>query len=154
MFQRVRAKRAWLPILISTLAGLFVLGCRLNSNEHPVPYVPVDETVYLNSASAYDLQFVGGHIILPNHGHKGVIIYRRTAFEEANDFGVYDLCCPNHVDEACGVIEVVDGIYGRCSCDDQEFLLHDGAAMNGTTTWGLRPYQVDYDGISIRIRGM
>lgn len=154
MYPRFQTKISWRLILLWALVGFSVSGCRFDTPEHPVPYVPVDETVYLNSASAYDLQFVGGHMILPNHGYKGIIIYRRTDFGESNDFGVYDLTCPNHVDDACGAVEVVDGIYGQCSCDDQEFLLHDGAAMNGETTWGLRPYQADYNGVSLRIRGM
>ena len=47
------------PLYFFLVFGLFA-GCRGSSNRHPVPYAPVNETIYLNTPSAYDLQFVGG----------------------------------------------------------------------------------------------
>lgn len=41
--------------------GLFV-HCDGTNTRHPVPYAPINETIYLNTPSAYDLQFVGGSV--------------------------------------------------------------------------------------------
>jgi nitrite reductase/ring-hydroxylating ferredoxin subunit len=130
--------------------GLFA-GCRGSSNRHPVPYAPVNETIYLNTPSAYDLQFVGGSFAHSEWGYRGVVVYRRTNFGDANDFGVYDLCCPNHVSHACGTLFLVDNLTAECPCDGQQFLLFDGQALDGSSTWGLRPYQVGYDGVALYI---
>jgi len=135
-----------LPLLLVCL-----IACDGSTSQHPVPYAPVNETLYLNTPSAYDLQFVGGAAAYPNWGHRGVAIYRRTNFGDANDFGVYDLCCPNHVQSPCGTLQLIDNVTAKCPCDDQSFLLFDGSAMDGTTTWGLKPYQVGYDGVALYI---
>ncbi|NDD47234.1 MAG: hypothetical protein EBZ31_02610 [Flavobacteriia bacterium] len=136
--------------LLSFLVLLTVLiACDGSTSQHPVPYAPVNETIYLNTPSAYDLQFVGGSVAFPNLGYRGIVVYRRTNYGDANDFGVYDLCCPNHVSGTCGTLLLVDNLTAKCPCDDQSFLLFDGSAMDGTTTWGLKPYQVGYDGVAL-----
>jgi hypothetical protein len=68
-----------------------MLACDGTSNRHPVPYVFVNESVFTNSPSAYDLQFVGGTHVRTDWGHGGLVIYRRTNFGDALDFGAYDL---------------------------------------------------------------
>lgn len=134
------------------LTGL--LACDGTSNRHPVPYVFVNESVFVNSPSAYDLQFVGGTYVRTDWGHGGIAIYRRTNFGDANDFGAYDLRCPNHVSMPCGATTVVDGLYAECGCDNQRFLLFDGSATDGSTTWGLLPYQVQFDGVRLTVSNL
>ena len=131
-----------------------VLACEGTDTRHPVPYVLLNETIFLNSPSACDLQFVGGVYERSDWGHGGVAVYRRTNFGESNDFGVYDLRCPNHVSMPCGATKVVEGMYAECACDGQRFLLFDGSAANGTTAWGLLPYRVQYDGVSLQISNL
>lgn len=131
-----------------------MLACDGTSNRHPVPYVFVNESVFVNSPSAYDLQFVGGTHVRADWGHGGLVIYRRTNFGDANDFGAYDLRCPNHVSMPCGAATVVDGFYAECSCDNQRFLLFDGSATDGSTTWGLLPYQVQFDGVRLTVSNL
>ncbi len=104
-----------------------LLACDGTDNRHPVPYVLLSETIFLNSPSAFDLQFVGG---------------------------VYDLRCPNHVSQPCGASKVVEGLYAECACDGQRFLLFDGSATSGSTAWGLLPYRVQYDGVSLQISNL
>tara|TARA_B110000444_G_scaffold38165_2_gene33757 strand:- start:2833 stop:3264 length:432 start_codon:yes stop_codon:yes gene_type:complete len=135
---------------------LFVLAtvnisCTGVSNNHPVPITQVNENLYLNTPSAYPLQFVGGSIFVPEWGYRGIAIYRRTNFGDANDFGVYDLCCPNHTQENCGRLVLKDNLYAQCPCDEQEFLLFDGQAIDDPVRWGLLPYRVGYDGASLHI---
>ena len=55
-------------------------------NPHPVPYVPVNEVVYLSTPSGYPLQFVGGTVVLPDAGVRGIVVYRRTLQENVDDF--------------------------------------------------------------------
>ena len=137
---------------------LFIIGvasiifsCSGVSNNHPVPITQVNENLYLNTPSSYPLQFVGGSIFIPEWGYRGIAIYRRTNFGDANDFVVYDLCCPNHVEENCGTLVLKDNLYAQCPCDDQEFLLFDGQALDGPTSWGLYNYRVGYNGVSLNI---
>ncbi|MFM8565956.1 MAG: hypothetical protein ACKOBQ_07405 [Bacteroidota bacterium] len=136
------------------LALALLVGCDGSDNRHPVPYVLLSETIFLNSPSAFDLQFVGGIYSRNDWGHGGVAVYRRTNFGDANDFGAYDLRCPNHVSQSCGAAKIVEGLYAECACDGQQFLLFDGSATSGTTTWGLLPYRVQYDGASLQISNL
>ncbi|MFZ9526299.1 MAG: hypothetical protein ACO27L_00020 [Schleiferiaceae bacterium] len=138
---------------LSSLA-VALLACDGTDNRHPVPYVLLSETIFLNSPSAFDLQFVGGVYERADWGHGGVAVYRRTNFGDANDFGVYDLRCPNHVSQPCGASTVVEGLYAECACDGQRFLLFDGSATSGSTAWGLLPYRVQYDGVSLQISNL
>ena len=131
-----------------------IIACDGTSNRHTVPYVFVNESVFVNSPSAYDLQFVGGTHIRTDWGHGGLVICRRTNFGDANDFGAYDLRCPNHVSMPCGAATVVDGLYAECGCDNQRFLLFDGSATDGSTTWGLLPYQVQFDGVRLTVSNL
>ena len=131
-----------------------IIACDGTSNRHPVPYVFVNESVFVNSPSAFDFHFVRGTHIPPDWGPSGLVIYRRTNFGDANDFGAYDLRCPNHVSMPCGAATVVDGLYAECGCDNQRFLLFDGSATDGSTTWGLLPYQVQFDGVRLTVSNL
>jgi nitrite reductase/ring-hydroxylating ferredoxin subunit len=131
-----------------------IIACDGPSNRHPVPYVFLNETVFLNSPSAFDLQFVGGTYLRNDWGHGGLVVYRRTNFGEANDFGAYDLRCPNHPSLPCGASTLKDGLYAECGCDGQRFLLFDGSATSGQATWGLLPYLVQFDGVSLQLSNL
>ena len=122
-----------------------------DSNPHPVPYVPVNEVVYLSTPSGYALQFVGGTVVLPDAGVRGIVVYRRTLQENVDDFAALDLCCPNHLQAGCG-LELEDNLYAVCPCDGQRFLLFDGQPLDGNTTYPLLPYRISYDGNALRIR--
>ena len=138
-------------LLSNFIIFLFLNSCSWDGNTHPVPNIPVNENLFLNTPSAYPLQFVGGSIFIPEWGYRGISVYRRTNYGDANDFGVYDLCCPNHVEENCGALELKDNLYAECPCDGQKFLLFDGQAMDGESSWGLFEYRVGYDGVSLHI---
>jgi nitrite reductase/ring-hydroxylating ferredoxin subunit len=116
-----------------------------------VPYVPVNEVVYLSTPSGYPLQFVGGTVVLPDAGVRGIVVYRRTLQENVDDFAALDLCCPNHLEAGCG-LELEDNLYAVCPCDGQRFLLFDGQPLDGNTTYPLLPYRISYDGNALRIR--
>jgi hypothetical protein len=137
-----------------TALAIVLLACDGPSNRHPVPYVFLNETVFINSPSAFDLQFVGGTYLRSDWGHGGLVVYRRTNFGEANDFGAYDLRCPNHPSLPCGASTLKDGLYAECGCDGQQFLLFDGSATSGQATWGLLPYLVQFDGVSLQLSNL
>ena len=134
--------------------NLFAISTLLIScgdrNPHPVPYVPVNEVVYLSTPSGYPLQFVGGTVVLPDAGVRGIVVYRRTLQENVDDFAALDLCCPNHLEAGCG-LELEDNLYAVCPCDGQRFLLFDGQPLDGNT-YPLLPYRISYDGNALRIR--
>lgn len=134
-------------ILIFLIFITSALACSDSSVQTNVPNVAVDEYIYLNNASSYNLRFVGGWIY-HSGGNKGLIIYRRYFNGDGNDFGAYDRTCPNHPYESCGKL-TVSGDYAKCGCDDQQFLLFDGTPLNGSTTYPLRAYDVTFDGINV-----
>ena len=131
--------------------AFLLLGCG-DTVKHPVPYVSVNEWVYLSTPTGYPLQFIGGTVLLPDAGYKGIVAYRRTALGDNDDFSAYDLTCPNHVSSGCGTLALVDNLYAECPCDGPQFLLYDGQALGGSTTYPLYTYKTTYDGNALHIK--
>lgn len=138
-------------IVLCLAAIATLLGSCGDSLQHPVPYVPVNEVVYLSTPSGYPLQFIGGTVLLPDAGVQGIVVYRKTLQGTVDDFAALDLCCPNHVSQGC-TLELEENLYGVCPCDGQRFLLFDGQPLDGSTTYSLLPYRLSFDGNALRIR--
>ena len=60
-----------------------------------VPNLEINFTVDMNLPQYQQLLLPGGHVYVPNLGHKGIVIYSLNA----NDYYAYDLSCPH---QACG----------------------------------------------------
>jgi hypothetical protein len=112
-------KMALRLITASFLIGSIILigACQPNDNGTPIPYVPVNVTVDLNSPDYLALNPYGGYVILPNHGNKGIIIYHQ--FDDT--YVCYDMTCSYEPTNPCNQIEV----------DENGFLLQCGNTVNG-----------------------
>lgn len=120
------------------------LSCKKAQNDNPIPYVIVNEFVYLNNPSSFNLQVQGGWIY--NYGgYAGLVVYRRYFVQQYNDFIAYDRACPLHFEQSCGTLKVVDDIFLECPCDGHQYLLFDAQPLDGNSPQ-LRFYNTQFDG--------
>ena len=70
-----------------------------------LPYVPVNETVYLNNPSNNNLLSVGGWVEISG-GIKGIVVYHAGI----ENYLAYDLACPHLAPSACSKMIVEDGL--------------------------------------------
>ena len=134
---------------ILTLLFLLValVGCKKQSNTNNIPNVAVNEFVYLNNPSSFNLQVQGGWVY-NNGGYAGLIVYRRYFNQQYDDFAAYDLACPVHFQQSCGTLKVVSDIYLECPCSGHQYLLFDGLPLAGDSPQ-LRFYNTQFDGFNI-----
>lgn len=134
------------------LTALFIMvawSCEKNRNRD-FPLVDVREYLVLNNPSNNALQSVGGLVTHPG-GFRGLIVYRRFANQDRNDFAAYDRACPTHYEQECSVLEMSDdGIFAICPCENEKYLLFDGSPGDGAQI-SLFPYRAVFDGATITI---
>ena len=75
------------------------------------------------------LNFVGGSILIPDIGIKGVIIFNLSG----NTFLAWEATCPNHVPESCSKLDI-SGVLAECSCEDFQYSLATGQLLNPNET--------------------
>ncbi len=119
---------------------LFFISC--NESKNPIPVVPVDFYIHIDSdPSFYNLQTIGGYVYVTG-GVSGILIYRSST----DEFKAYERACP--YDPDCGKIYVDEGSLNAVdsTCCKSEFsLLLDGAVSKGPAQFPLRQYQCIYD---------
>ncbi|MGB0432565.1 MAG: hypothetical protein ACPGLV_18960, partial [Bacteroidia bacterium] len=82
-----------------------------------IPYVPINVQIDLNDPRYLDLNPYGGYLILPNQGHKGIVIYHQ--FDDT--YVCYDMTCSYEPTNPCNQLEI----------DENGFLLQCGNTVNG-----------------------
>ncbi len=127
---------------------LIVLGvassCKKNETSY-FPSVAFEQRVYLNNPSSFDLNVPGGWIYVDG-GYKGLIIYRRYLNGGQDDFVALDRGCPSHYSESCATLKTTsDDLFAQCDCNNEKYLLFDGAPSDGATI-GMRQYKVVRNG--------
>ena len=75
------------------------------------------------------LNFVGGSILIPDIGIKGVIIFNLTG----NTFLAWEATCPNHIPESCSKLDI-SGVLAECSCENFQYSLATGQLLNPNET--------------------
>lgn len=138
-------KKSVVLILTAICCGV---ACSCKKNQQPYfPNVGFEEYIYLNNPSSQDLQTVSGYIYHTG-GYKGLIVFRRSfdPVQPENDFIAFDRACPEHFNEDCGSLEVDDdAIFAVCGCNQEKYLLYDGAPSDGASL-PLRQYRVVLNG--------
>lgn len=129
--------------------SLLLWGCN-DDLPQQIPVVTVNEYIYLNNPTSYDLNFVGGWIY-DDAGYNGLIIYRRYGNGDGNDWAVYERACPDHYSRDCGQLDVIENTFLQCGCDDDTWLMFDGSQASGTSTYQLVQYHVDFLGDRLHI---
>lgn len=150
--QNVKCNTSYLCSMLRKLfflAPLFFLGCE-DTVPQQIPNVFVDEYVYLNNPSSQPINFIGGWIYNPG-GYKGLVIYRRYNNNDGNDWVAYERACPEHYNRECGQMDVIEDTYLECTCDDTRFLLFDGSLIEGSSSYPVLTYRVDYLGDRLHI---
>lgn len=147
---RILTSNIILTFVFSIGLVVFSTSCAKNEDQYQIPNVGVEEVLYLNNPSNFDLQVVGGHTTIPA-GYRGIIVYRRYGNGGVNDFAAYEQACPIHFSSDCGKVEVEDAIYLTCACDSSQWVLFDGSPLQGNNAPAVKFYNVQFDGIN-RIR--
>jgi nitrite reductase/ring-hydroxylating ferredoxin subunit len=107
---------------------LFILiGCSKDALERN-PFLPAMRfSIPINlSLPQYDnLRFAGGAILLPNYGHKGIIVFNLNG----NSYLAWEASCPNHLPSNCYQTQIT-GVLAQCSCEDYQYSLATGQLLN------------------------
>lgn len=138
------------PLLIWTSLFLIVASSCKKSQQSDFPNVNVEEYIYLNNPSSFDLDSPGGWIY-HGGGVKGLVVIRRFVNGGQDDFAVFDRACPEHFDEECSRLEVEsDNTFLRCTCNGEKYLLFDGSPGDGASL-GMKQYGTNFDGSVLRV---
>lgn len=114
---------------------LFPLSCG-KENQHPVPVVPVEFTINIESTQFIELNSIGGWAYFSG-GYRGIIIYRWSY----DEFRAFDRACPHHPYEQCARITVEDPPIAICNCCESMYLLIDGSVVDGPSRYPLKQYR-------------
>lgn len=123
------------------------MGCGKNNLERN-PYLPelrFSVPVNLNLPQFDNLRYTGGSIFLPQHGHKGVLVFRLNS----STVMAWEASCPNHLPSNCSQTEIV-GFLTQCHCEDYQYSLATGQLLNppadGETVYPLVNYRTEERG--------
>ena len=132
--------------LIFLLLPVFIGSCR--KEEHPIPYVPVNITLYVSDPEFVNLNAVGGSTYLRG-GSRGILVYRKSQ----DEFMAYDRHCTNEPDNPKSIVIIDPGnsfsaVDTTCT---SSFLLIDGTVQKGPAHIPLKQYQTFFDDVSLTI---
>jgi hypothetical protein len=141
-------------IILTLVLSLFIcLSCKKKKNaqqqqNYPIPYTPVNLTIYPNDATNFSLQAIGGWKYITGYGIQGLIIYRKTQ----TDFLAIERASPENPSVAASALKVQsDNFTLRDTVKNCKWQIVDGAPMNSTSKWQLRLYGTSYDGNVLRV---
>ena len=110
---------------------VLILGCS-NDPIQRNPYladIRFQRNLNLSLPLYNQLNFVGGSILIPDIGIKGVIIFNLSG----NTFLAWEATCPNHIPESCSKLDI-SGVLAECSCENFQYSLATGQLLNTNET--------------------
>ena len=110
---------------------VLILGCSKDPIQRN-PYladIRFQRNLNLSLPLYNQLNFVGGSILIPDIGIKGVIIFNLSG----NTFLAWEATCPNHLPESCSKLDI-SGVLAECSCEDFQYSLATGQLLNPNET--------------------
>ena len=110
---------------------VLILGCSKDTIQRN-PYladIRFQRNLNLSLPLYNQLNFVGGSILIPDIGIKGVIIFNLSG----NTFLAWEATCPNHIPESCSKLDI-SGVLAECSCEDFQYSLATGQLLNPNET--------------------
>lgn len=103
--------------------------------------VPID----LNLPQFNNLRYAGGSALLPEYGHKGILVFNLNG----STYLAWEASCPHHQPNACSRTEVV-GVLTECACENYQYSLATGQLLNPLegqkTIYSLVSYHVQTQG--------
>lgn len=124
---------------------LFVLmlwACTSDDDYNNNPYL-IDQSfrfqLHLSLPQYEQLNFPGNHMVIPQIGLNGVVIYNMN-----NDmYYAFELSDPNHPLRDCSAMGV-DQLEATCYCEDGNvYSIITGQPVEGGGTYGMKPYRVE-----------
>lgn len=132
-------------IVIWTFFLLF-LACKQDKNDI-IPYVTVDQTIYLTDPQNFDLNFVGGWKYL-NGGSRGIVVYRLSL----DAFMAFDRHCTFDVSNPCGQVSVdSNSFFLTDTCCGSSFIISTGAVYKNPAKVPLQNYRTSFYNNALRI---
>ena len=136
--------------LISILVLCF--GCKKkqtrNNVNSPVPYVPVQITIYPNDPLNFKIQAIGGWMYWSG-GINGIVIYRKSDQE----FVALERTSPQLPNNPAAKAQVMsDNFTLRDTISGSRWRIFDGSVTQGPSESGLQLYGTTFDGNVLRIR--
>lgn len=127
---------------------LLSFGCKEKQNGF-IPYVPINAAIGLGQPAYANLVPIGGHVLVPGYGSKGLIIFHR----DADEYIVYDRNCTfNGFEATCNTLTVDSGLQQAVdTCCGSKFSLYTGQVINGPANAGLVQYQTELSGNTLYI---
>lgn len=132
--------------LIFVFFAVFILHSCVKDSVHPVPTVPVDFLISVDSPQFVELNSVHGWASFSG-GVSGIIIFRRSI----DEFAAFDQACPHHPFDRCGRITRVDSPIASCGCCNSNFLLFDGSVISGPSRFPLKQYRTSFQHPWLRV---
>lgn len=137
--------------LLMLLVGL-CLSCRKakkqNTVDHPVPYVPVDITIYPNDPLFFKVQAISGWMYIDG-GINGIVLYRKSEEE----FVALERTSSHLPNDARARVQVMNDNFTLIdTISNSRWRMFDGVVSQGPAEWALRVYGTSYNGNSLKIR--
>lgn len=132
-------------MLLLGIAGLLMQACNdTPTAADPLPYVYVNESIYMNEIRALGLKSTDGSYLFINGGLKGIIVYRKAQ-------GVfYAIDRQSTTGRGCAVKVDPTRQFVQDTCSNTQFDF-SGQLISGAPIANLRRYNVNYDGLRIQI---
>ena len=121
---------------------IWIFSCKKNSEDNPIPNVPVNFTIYLSLPEYASLNSIGSYVLIDTYGYRGIVVYRRSLEE----FVSYDLACP--YDPTISGVKLSIDSSGVTTVDlhcGSKFNLYDGSVLHGPATRPMKAYNSIYD---------
>ncbi|MFC4816565.1 Rieske (2Fe-2S) protein [Flavobacterium sp. GCM10023249] len=117
-----------------------------NGNPH-LPNVGFSKEINTNFPAYNSLKFVSNPIIITDVGVgvKGIVVMKVGE----GVYNAFEVSCPSHEPSSCSQM-AINGINVKCSCENYEYSLYSGAAVNGGT-YPLKYYRTEVMGDIIRV---
>lgn len=123
---------------------LFVWICSCKKSTDQIAPASVDFYVYLTQPDFQSLNTVGNYVYVTG-GVKGIILYHKNL----DEFAAYERSCPYDPNTSAAIVSVDSTGLGLIdyNCGSRYNIL-DGSIVSGPTSYPLRQYYCEYDGVS------
>lgn len=130
----------------------FFFSCsttELNRNPY-LATIPFQYQINLNLPQYDNLRFAGSSLLIPELGHKGILIFNLNG----SSFFAWEASCPNHKPSSCSQLKIKN-VLAECSCENYQYSLATGQLLNPpketTKLYSLLFYQTRVSGNTILI---
>ena len=123
---------------------VFLLSC---DKEHErIPYVYVNIQKSLDDPELNSL-LIPGNFVYITGGVNGIILYRLSN----DEFLAWERTCPYVPSNNCKISVDETNVFCECPCCESKYIIMDGTAYEGPSTYSIKGYQTYFDGLDIRI---